>query len=114
MKNAIENVKTFHEKNFQSDTNKVEVRTGVNCQIIKRPIENVGLYIPAGFAHAYFSFDNENIIYYKLDNYYAPNFESGIIYNDSSLKIKWPRKKIIVSNKDRKLLKANFFLVSLS
>ena len=64
----------------------------------------VGLYIPAGFAHAYFSFDNENIIYYKLDNYYAPNFEGGIIYNDSSLKIKWPRKKIIVSNKDRKLL----------
>ena len=64
----------------------------------------LGLYIPAGFAHAYFSFDNENIIYYKLDNYYAPNFESGIIYNDSSLKIKWPRKKIIVSNKDRKLL----------
>ena len=48
IENAIENVKKFHEKNFQSDTNKVEVRTGVNCQIIKRPIENVGLYIPAG------------------------------------------------------------------
>jgi len=64
----------------------------------------LGLYIPAGFAHAYFSYEKENIIYYKLDNYYAPNFESGIIYNDSSLKIKWPRKKIIVSNKDRKLL----------
>ena len=48
IENAIENVKTFHEKTFQSDTNKVEVRTGVNCQIIKRPIENVGLYIPAG------------------------------------------------------------------
>ena len=53
----------------------------------------LGLYIPAGFAHAYYSYDKENIIYYKLDNYYAPKFESGIIYNDQSINIKWPKKK---------------------
>ena len=40
----------------------------------------LGLFIPAGFAHAYYSY--ENIIYYKLDNYYAPKYENGIIYND--------------------------------
>ena len=32
----------------------------------------LGLFIPAGFAHAYYSYEKENIIYYKLDNYYAP------------------------------------------
>ena len=36
----------------------------------------LGLYIPAGFAHAYYSIKNENIIYYKLDNYYSPKYES--------------------------------------
>lgn len=63
-----------------------------------------GLYIPAGFAHAYYSYEKENIIYYKLDNYYAPKYESGIIYNDTDLAIKWPIKKILISKKDRKLL----------
>ena len=59
----------------------------------------LGLYIPAGFAHAYYSYDKENIIYYKLDNYYNPKYESGIIYNDPSINIKWPKKKMIISKK---------------
>ena len=70
----------------------------------------LGLYIPAGFAHAYYSYDKENIIYYKLDNYYNPKYESGIIYNDPSINIKWPKKKMIISQKDKKLLTINQFL----
>jgi len=69
----------------------------------------LGLFIPAGFAHAYYSYKKENIIYYKLDNYYAPNYESGIRYDDSSLKIKWPTKKMIISLKDKKLLSLKKF-----
>ena len=69
-----------------------------------------GLFIPAGFAHAYYSFDKENIIYYKLDNYYAPKYESGIIFNDKTLKIKWPKKKLIISAKDKKLQTLNNFI----
>lgn len=64
----------------------------------------LGLYVPAGFAHSYYSFNKENIIYYKLDNYYAPKYESGIVYNDPVIKVKWPKKKMIVSQKDKKLL----------
>ena len=37
----------------------------------------LSLYIPEGFAHAYYSFEKENIIYYKLTNYYKPQFERG-------------------------------------
>ena len=64
----------------------------------------LGLYIPAGFAHAYYCYNKENIIYYKLDNYYAPKYESGIVYNDKNLNIKWPRKKMKISKKDKNLL----------
>ena len=73
-----------------------------SCVLSERNFKS--LYIPAGFAHAYLSLNDENIIYYKLDNYYNPKFENGIIYNDPKLKIKLPLKKIIVSKKDRKLL----------
>ena len=61
------------------------------------------LYIPKGFAHAYFCFYNSNIIYYKLSNYYKPNFEDGIIWNDKKIKTNWPVKKPIISKKDKKL-----------
>ena len=63
----------------------------------------LGLFIPAGFAHAYLSLDKENIVYYKLDNYYNPKYESGIIYSDPELK-KNLNKKIKVSKKDKQLM----------
>ena len=69
----------------------------------------LGLYIPAGFAHAFFSYENENIIYYKLDNYYNPKFEYGINFNDQILNIKLPKVKIKISKKDRNLLSLNEF-----
>jgi len=46
------------------------------------------LYIPEGFAHAYYSYADLNIIYYKLSNYYKLKFESGILWNDNFFKIK--------------------------
>ena len=64
----------------------------------------LGLFIPRGFAHAYFSYDKENIIYYKLDNYYNPKFESGIIYSDPRINLKLPVKSFKVSKKDKQLL----------
>ena len=77
---------------------------GKTFKIILSKKNALGLYVPAGFAHAYLSLDEENIIYYKLDNYYNPKYESGIIYNDKNLKIKWPRKKLLISKKDKNLL----------
>ena len=61
------------------------------------------LYIPRGFAHAYYSFSKLNIIYYKLSNYYHPEYEDGIIWNDNSFKHKWPTNKPMVSRKDKQL-----------
>ncbi len=59
------------------------------------------IYIPPGFAHGFCSLDNENIIYYGCTEYRSPKNEYGINYNDPMLKIKWPTKKVILSNKDR-------------
>jgi len=61
------------------------------------------LYVPEGFAHAYYSFGKENIIYYRLSNYYHPEYEDGILWNDKTLKIKWPTKKPLLSTKDKNL-----------
>ena len=77
---------------------------GKSFKIILSKNNALGLFIPRGFAHAYYSFEKENIIYYKLDNYYSPKFESGIVYNDKSINIKWPNKKMLVSEKDKKLI----------
>ena len=69
----------------------------------------LSLFIPAGFAHAYYSYDKENIIYYKLDNYYNPKFEDGIIYNDPELKLRLPKSNLKISKKDKNLLTLSQF-----
>ena len=76
---------------------------GDNFKIILSDKNNLSLYIPEGFAHAYYSYEKENIIYYKLNNYYKPKFEDGINVLDKKLKIKWPSKIFLISKKDKKL-----------
>jgi len=88
------NSKTFG-KNF-----KIEL-SDKNCK---------SLYIPEGFAHAYYSFSSLNIIYYKLSNYYHPEYEDGILWNDISVKNKWPSSTPIVSKKDKKLKTLSEFI----
>ena len=61
------------------------------------------LYIPRGFAHAYFSMQEMNVIYLKLSDYYKPKFEDGICFNDKDINAKWPKTKLIVSKKDKLL-----------
>lgn len=72
---------------------------------------NHQLYIPRGFAHGFSVLSEFATIHYKADNYYAPEAESGIIYNDSVLGIDWQISKedIIVSEKDLKLPTFEYF-----
>ena len=91
------------------DLRKKSKTFGKTFSIILSKKNALGLFIPAGFAHAYYSFDKENIVYYKLDNYYNPKYESGIIYNDPSLKLKLPKKIIKISKKDKNLLSMAIF-----
>ena len=59
------------------------------------------LYIPSGFAHGFCSLANESVVLYGISNYRSTINEIGILWNDQSLKIKWPIKKPTISKKDK-------------
>ncbi len=59
------------------------------------------IYIPQGFAHGFCGLDKENYIIYSCTRYRDSKSEKGIKYNDKNLKIIWPVKKPILSNKDK-------------
>jgi dTDP-4-dehydrorhamnose 3,5-epimerase len=61
------------------------------------------IYITRGFAHGFCSLSDECEVVYKVDNYYSPTFEGGIIWRDETLRIDWPVSKPIISDKDNKL-----------
>ena len=62
-------------------------------------------FIPKGFAHGFVVMSNEAIFSYKVDNIYAPDYDSGIYYADEFLNINWIVDSIdlIISTKDKKL-----------
>jgi dTDP-4-dehydrorhamnose 3,5-epimerase len=63
------------------------------------------LLIPAGFAHGFSVLSEQATVFYKCDVYYNPESESGIRYNDPSLKINWKvdPSRAIISEKDQGL-----------
>ena len=69
--------------------------SGENCQM---------LWIPEGFGHAFLVLSEVAGFAYKLTDYYAPEGERTILWNDPDLAIRWPAAEgdLIVSEKDRK------------
>ena len=63
------------------------------------------LFIPKGFAHGFVVLSQQATFAYKVDNYYAPEYEKGIAFDDEQLNINWqlPTSKLIISDKDKEL-----------
>ena len=61
------------------------------------------LYIPKGFAHGFSVLSDEVVVNYKCDNFYQPNAERGLLYNDPELNIDWKidLEQALVSAKDK-------------
>ena len=59
------------------------------------------IFIPPGFAHGFCSLSKENYVVYSCTKYRDEKSEIGIKFNDQDLKINWPIKKPIISNKDK-------------
>ncbi|MGL5229594.1 MAG: dTDP-4-dehydrorhamnose 3,5-epimerase [Cetobacterium sp.] len=65
-------------------------------------------YIPPGFAHGFLTLEDNTEFQYKCTDYYAPEFDSGVLWNDSDIGIDWNFEKyelsteeILLSDKDR-------------
>lgn len=65
-------------------------------------------YVPAGFAHGFLTLEDNTEFQYKCTDYYAPEFDSGILWNDKDINIDWNFKKyglkeseILLSEKDK-------------
>ena len=61
------------------------------------------LFIPKGFAHGYLVLKPNTIVHYKCTDYYNPNSEYGIRWNDTELNIKWGVTNPVMSKKDSNL-----------
>ncbi|MDE7074302.1 MAG: dTDP-4-dehydrorhamnose 3,5-epimerase, partial [Odoribacter sp.] len=59
-------------------------------------------FIPKGFAHGFAVLSEEAVFQYKCEEYYAPQAEGGVRFDDPVLGIDWriPREKMILSGKD--------------
>lgn len=79
---------------------------GKHFEVILSGENKKQLFIPRGFAHGFAVLSETAIFAYKVDNWYAPEYDSGIIWNDSDLNIDWRLKdfEIRLSNKDKDLM----------
>jgi dTDP-4-dehydrorhamnose 3,5-epimerase len=58
------------------------------------------LFVPAGFAHGFQVLSDTVLFHYKCTDFYSPQDEHCIRWNDPDLAIEWPIKEAILSNKD--------------
>ena len=68
------------------------------------------IYIPPGFLHAFLTLDTENIVVYGCTKYRNKDSEIGVLWNDNDLKVNWPTKNPLISNKDKKNMSFKDFI----
>ena len=61
------------------------------------------ILVPIGFAHGFMTLEPDTEVIYKVSDYYAPNHEMGLLWNDPSLDIQWPlpEREAVLSDRDR-------------
>jgi dTDP-4-dehydrorhamnose 3,5-epimerase len=61
-------------------------------------------YVPQGFAHGFLVMSDVAVFNYKCTDYYAPEYDSGLLWNDEEIAIEWPLEgieEILLSDKDK-------------
>ena len=67
-------------------------------------VNKLQMWVPAGFAHGFYVLEDNTEFVYKCTDYYAPEYEKSLLWNDSELNIDWPIKgheTPILSDKDK-------------
>jgi dTDP-4-dehydrorhamnose 3,5-epimerase len=62
--------------------------------------DEVMLYVPKGFGHSFLALSNDTIVEYKCSDYYSPNDQYTIKWDDKTLNINWGVESPIMSDKD--------------
>ena len=82
---------------------------GKYVSVIISDKSDFSFYIPKGFAHGFLCLSEKCTVNYKCSNYRDANSEKTLNWCDNNVKIKWPTKKPILSEKDKKGLNLDFF-----
>jgi len=59
------------------------------------------MYVPKGFAHGFLTLTDEAEAFYFVDEFYSPDHERGIRYDDPKFKLQWPARPTVISDKDK-------------
>lgn len=59
------------------------------------------LFVPKGFAHGFITLEDNTEAFYLVTEFYAPDRERGLRYNDPKLGIEWPMQPAVMSDKDK-------------
>ena len=59
--------------------------------------------VPIGFAHGFMTLEDDTEVIYKVSDYYSPDYDKGLLWNDPALGIQWPlpAKEALLSERDR-------------
>lgn len=58
------------------------------------------MYVPRGFGHGFITLEDDTEAFYLVSNFYAPEKERGVRWNDPRFNIEWPIEPVVVSEKD--------------
>jgi len=83
------------------DLRKKSKTYGKHYSITLSEKNSTSLFIPAGFAHGFCGLENDNFVFYGFTNYRSKKDEVGILWNDKTLKVKWPTTKPLLSKRDK-------------
>ena len=82
------------------DLRKKSKTFGKYVSVIISDKSDFSFYIPAGFAHGFMCLSKSCTVNYKCSNYRNSKYEKTLAWNDKVVKIKWPKRKPILSKKD--------------
>ena len=63
---------------------------GHSISAVLTPHDNNQLWIPVGFGHAFCTLQPNSVISYRVTNYYSPQYDKGVAWDDPEIGIEWP------------------------
>lgn len=89
-----------HSWNVVLDIRETSATRGRWCGVELTPCNNLALLCPPGCAHGMVTLEERTEVHYMMGEYYAPNFERGIRWDDPAFRINWPIEPTFMSDRD--------------